>query len=254
MKKKIIIADWGIIDYQAAWDKQMKLFNQIIQCKMAKKDENSATDITPNYLIFCEHPPVYTQGTLGKEAHLLIDEMSLKKQGIAYLRTNRGGDITYHGPGQLVLYPILDLQLFFKDVYLYLRLLEIAVIATLKEFGLLGYTVKGLTGVWIADKNSEQLNKICAIGVRISRWVTMHGLALNITTDLGLFDNIVPCGLSKSSVTSMQKELGFAPNIGKIKKRLAHHLMSQLLVNQESLVTTISKMGFDKINFYNKEK
>jgi len=178
---------------------------------------------TPNYLIFCEHPHVYTLGKSGKSEHLLLDEKGLKEKHATYYPINRGGDITYHGPGQIVSYPILDLDNFFTDIHLYLRTLEEAVILTLADYGLKAGRYPGYTGVWF-DADNDRARKICALGVRCSRWVTMHGLAFNINTELDYFKNIVPCGIDDKDVTSMQRELGQVVDIIEVKEILKHHI------------------------------
>lgn len=229
--KKVIIQDWGLIDYKAAWDKQEALFADTVNLKIeirkrqpAIEGEGYADNIsTPNYLVFCEHPHVYTLGKSGKPEHLLLDEQGLKEKGAVYYPINRGGDITYHGPGQLVCYPILDLDNFFTDIHLYLRTLEEAIILTLAHYGLKAGRYTGYTGVWF-DADNEHARKICAMGVRCSRWVTMHGLALNVNTDLNYFNNIVPCGIDDKAVTSIQQELGRKIDINELKKILQQHI------------------------------
>lgn len=225
--KKVQFIDWGLIDYQQAWDKQEALFSETVNLKVQQRNRQLAladgeieeTTPTPNYLIFCEHPHVYTLGKSGKPEHLLLDEQGLKEKNAVYYPINRGGDITYHGPGQIVSYPILDLDNFFTDIHLYLRTLEEAVILTLADFGLKAGRYEGYTGVWF-DADNEKARKICAMGVRCSRWVTMHGLAFNINTNLDYFKNIVPCGIDDKDVTSMQRELGHTVDISEVKKIL----------------------------------
>lgn len=230
--KKVFFQDWGLTDYKAAWDRQEILFGQTVDLKTkirnrkitSEGDEYSEEDeLTPNYLIFCEHPHVYTLGKSGKPEHLLLDEKGLKDKNAVFYPINRGGDITYHGPGQIVGYPILDLDNFFTDIHLYLRTLEEAVILTMADYGLKGDRYPGYTGVWL-DPDNENARKICAMGVRCSRWVTMHGFAFNVNTDLDYFKNIVPCGIDDKAVTSMQKELGKKADIEDIKKNLKHHI------------------------------
>ena len=229
--KQVIFADWGLIDYQEAWDKQEAIFAETVNLKIAIRNKQAAlagTDEgeytpTPNHLIFCEHPHVYTLGKSGKPEHLLLDEDGLKEKGAVYYPINRGGDITYHGPGQIVSYPILDLDNFFTDIHLYLRTLEGAVILTLADYGLKAGRYPGYTGVWF-DADNENARKICALGVRCSRWVTMHGLAFNVNTNLDYFKNIVPCGIDDKDVTSMQRELGYEVDINEVKKILKHHI------------------------------
>src|SRR4051812_16748125 len=196
------------MDYKACWDYQEKLFNEIVQQKILNRDLPEEKRIpTKNYLLFVEHPHVYTLGKSGDEKNLLVNEKQLQEKSATYYKINRGGDITYHGPGQLVVYPILDLDNFFTDIHKYLRLLEEAVIATLAEYGVRGERSKGETGVWLDAADVYKARKICAMGVRCSRWVTMHGLALNVNTDLSYFGNIVPCGIVGKQVTSLQAEL-----------------------------------------------
>ncbi|HIP36527.1 MAG TPA: lipoyl(octanoyl) transferase LipB [Crocinitomix sp.] len=206
MKNRVKFINLGLIDFKKAWDFQEDIFKKSIDLKIQFRD--GKTDKLPeHHLIFCQHPHVYTLGKSGSEQNLLIGETILKQKGAAYYKINRGGDITYHGPGQLVAYPILDLDQFFTDIHKYMRFLEEAIILTLKEFGIKAGRVKGLTGVWI-DGGSPNERKICAMGVKSSRWVTMHGLALNVNPDLGYFNNIIPCGITDKAVTSMEKELG----------------------------------------------
>ncbi|HMG09354.1 MAG TPA: lipoyl(octanoyl) transferase LipB [Mucilaginibacter sp.] len=239
--KKVFFQDWGLMDYQQAWDKQEELFAASVKTKLNNRNTELAyeaaaktlvpantyepfvTDETFNYLVFCEHPHVYTLGKSGKPEHLLLDENGLKEKQAVYYSINRGGDITYHGPGQIVSYPILDLDNFFTDIHLYLRTLEEAVILTLADYGLKADRYPGYTGVWF-DADNENARKICALGVRCSRWVTMHGLAFNVNTDLDYFNNIVPCGIDDKAVTSMQKELGSVVDINEVKKILKHHI------------------------------
>lgn len=229
--KKVIVQDWGLIDYKEAWDKQEVLLAGTLKLKALLRERQAipAGDIdveeiqTPNYLIFCRHPNVYTLGKSGKPEHLLLDEKGLEENDAVYYAINRGGDITYHGPGQLVCYPILDLDNFFTDIHLYLRMLEEAVILTLADYGLKAGRYPGYTGVWF-DADNWRARKICAFGVRCSRWVTMHGLALNVNTDLNYFKNIVPCGIDDKAVTSMQHELGREIDINEVQKILKHHI------------------------------
>ena len=231
--KKVELIDWGLIDYQQAWDKQEEIFNSTVKLKTEIRNRQVAVtpdaapvednDITPNYLIFCEHPHVYTLGKSGKAEHLLLDEQGLKEKNAVYYPVNRGGDITYHGPGQIVSYPILDLDNFFTDIHLYLRTLEEAIILTLAEYGLKAGRYPGYTGVWF-DADNDKARKICAMGVRCSRWVTMHGLALNVNTNLDYFKNMIPCGIDDKDVTSMERELGRKVDINEVKKILTHHI------------------------------
>jgi lipoyl(octanoyl) transferase len=213
---KVKYIDLGLIDYQEAWTFQEKLFNEIIEIKIRNKREN-LNEPTAHYLITCQHPHVYTLGKSGKEAHLLLDQVGLKEKDATYYKINRGGDITYHGPGQVVVYPILDLECFFTDIHKYMRLLEEAVIMTCAAFGVQTEHIEGLTGVWLNGTNPR---KICAMGVKSSRWVTMHGLALNVNTDLSYFGNIIPCGLEDKAVTSLQAELSKELDIAEVSKKL----------------------------------
>jgi lipoyl(octanoyl) transferase len=229
--KKVTVQDWGLIDYKEAWAKQEALFNATIGLKIEIRNrelviagENQPEDIlTPNYLVFCEHPHVYTLGNSGKPEHLLLDEKGLEENHATYYHINRGGDITYHGPGQIVAYPILDLDNFFTDIHLYLRTLEEAVILTLADYGIKSSRYPGYTGVWI-DADNERARKISAMGVRCSRWVTMHGLAFNVNNDLSYFKNIIPCGIDDKAVTSMQHELGKEVDIKKVQQILQHYI------------------------------
>jgi len=203
--QKIFLQDLGSKDYQEAWDYQNKLFREIIEIKLENRNNNTHHP-TPNYFLFTEHPHVYTLGKSGDINNLLLTEKQLKEKGISFFKSNRGGDITYHGPGQIVGYPIINLDDFFPDIHLYMRKLEEVIIKTIAEYGLKGMRSEGETGVWL-DVGTPFARKICAMGVRTSRWVTMHGFALNVTTDLGYFDHIIPCGIRGKDVTSMEVEL-----------------------------------------------
>lgn len=217
--------DLGLIDYKEAWDYQEKLFAATIDKKI--RIRNGEFELTTeNYLLYCEHPHVYTLGKSGSPDNLLLDDHGLEEKGASFYRINRGGDITYHGPGQLVVYPIFDLDQFFTDIHKYMRYLEEAVINTLAEFGITGGRVEGLTGVWI-DGDTARARKICAMGVKSSRWVTMHGIGFNVNSDLNYFSNIVPCGIDDKAVTSMQYELGHPVDLEKVKKVLKEKLASQ---------------------------
>lgn len=204
MNRKIKFIDLGLMDYKEAWDFQQKLFDEIVEIKK-KNRKDSTNKKTPNYFLLVEHPHVYTLGKSGNMSNLLIDETELKNKGASFYRINRGGDITYHGPGQIVGYPILDLENFFTDIHKYLRFLEEVIILTLKNYEIKGERNQGKTGVWI-DTKTPFPRKICAMGVRASRWVTMHGFALNVNVDLNYFNNIIPCGLANNIVTSISKE------------------------------------------------
>jgi lipoyl(octanoyl) transferase len=225
INKRVEFRDLGLMDYQLAWDYQESLFEEIVAIKI--KNRNSELAIqnpTPNYLLFVEHPHVYTLGKSGKQENLLLDESGLVANGATFYKINRGGDITYHGPGQLVGYPILDLDNFFTDIHTYLRLLEEAVILTLAEYGIESGRIKGLTGVWLDSINQTNPRKICALGVKSSRWITMHGFAFNINSDLDYFGHIIPCGIQDKAVTSLKKELGRAVDMGEIKEKMKKHL------------------------------
>tara|TARA_B100001939_G_scaffold298005_1_gene272799 strand:+ start:230 stop:928 length:699 start_codon:yes stop_codon:yes gene_type:complete len=219
---KVVFQDLGLIDYKEAWDYQEKRFNEILDVKKNNRKENRQ-DPTLSYLLFCEHPHVYTLGKSGDENNLLVNEGYLKSRGATFYKINRGGDITYHGPGQIVGYPILDLDNFFTDIHKYLRYLEEAVILTLADYGIKSTRSDGETGVWL-DLGSEKARKICALGVRSSRWVTMHGFAFNVNCDLSYFGNIIPCGIVDKSVTSMQKELGKEVDMQEVQQKLKDHL------------------------------
>ena len=215
---KVSWEDIGLKDYKEVWDYQEMVFKKAIDLKIANRAADVET-LPENHLIFCQHPHVYTLGKSGEENHLLINSDELTKHGAAFYKINRGGDITYHGPGQLVMYPILDLDQFFTDIHKYMRYLEEAVILTLSEFGIKAGRVDGLTGVWIEGGTSTE-RKICAMGVKSSRWVTMHGIALNVNPDLSYFNHIVPCGIVDKSVTSMQQELGKEISIDQVRESL----------------------------------
>ena len=222
MNKQVIIKDLGNKDYKETWDYQESLFEEIV----AQKTNNKATGTTlptTNYFLFVEHPHVYTLGKSGHIENLLIDEEGLKNKGATFYKINRGGDITYHGPGQIVGYPILDLENFFTDIHKYLRSLEEVIIRTLSDYGLKGERSEGETGVWL-DVGTPFARKICAMGVRCSRWVTMHGFALNVNTDLGYFDNIIPCGIRGKAVTSLNVELAKDKvDLQEVKQRILTH-------------------------------
>lgn len=216
--KQIIFRDLGLIDYKEAWDYQEQLFTSVIDSKKAVNVE------TPDgYLLFCEHPHVYTLGKSGSEDHLLVKGEELQQKNATFYKINRGGDITYHGPGQVVGYPILDLDRFFTDIHKYLRFLEEMIILTLSEYQIEAGRINGLTGVWIDHENPAKARKICAMGVRTSRWVTMHGFAFNVNTDLSYFGNIIPCGITDKAVTSLSKELGRDIPLEDVKEKLKHH-------------------------------
>ncbi len=214
--------DIGLIEYKEAWLFQEKFFNEILEIKSKNRNEGSEIT-TKNHLIFCEHPHVYTLGNSGNKENLLVNEEYLKSRGASFYKTNRGGDITYHGPGQIVGYPIFDLDNFFNDIGKYLRFLEEVIILTLKEYGLSGERSKGETGVWL-DVGKPTARKICAMGVKTSRWVSMHGFAFNLNTDLSYFENIIPCGINDKKVTSLEKEIGHKIDIDRAKSLLKSNL------------------------------
>ena len=224
--KQVVTKKLGCLAYPDACAIQEVLFNEIVAIKLEnRKLAPPLQKPTPNYLLFCEHPHVYTLGRSGTKDHLLADESALKAQGIAFYPTNRGGDITYHGPGQLVVYPVLDLENFFMDIHRYLRFLEEAVIATLQDFGLWAGRIPELTGVWLAHQDPLNARKVCAVGVRTSRWVTMHGLALNVNNDLRYFSQITPCGIQDKKVTSLAAALGAPQDLEAVAQKLRKHVM-----------------------------
>lgn len=223
--KTVIFQNLGLIDYQTAWDYQEKLHAEIVGVKLNNKQLALDSQVlTPNYLLFCEHPHVYTLGKSGKPEHLLLDEAGLENYEAKYYKINRGGDITYHGKGQLVGYPIFDLENFFTDIHKYMRFLEESVIRTCADFGIDAGRIQGLTGVWIDYVEQKNPRKICAMGVKASRWVTMHGFALNVNTDLNYFKHIVPCGIEDKAVTSIEQELGKPQDFQEVSDRMAKHL------------------------------
>ena len=229
MNKDVEFIDWGLLDYQKAWGYQDAIFEKTVALKTKNRTEGTSLP-TPNSLIFCEHPHVYTLGKSGKPENLLLSDQGLIEKQATYYKINRGGDITYHGPGQIVGYPILDLDNFFTDIHLYLRTLEEAVILTLKDYKISAGRYPGFTGVWL-DADNDKARKICALGVRCSRWVTMHGFAFNVNTDLDYFNNIVPCGIDDKDVTSMQKELGYALDMDQVKDQLKTHIADLFQMN-----------------------
>ncbi|MEM1121645.1 MAG: lipoyl(octanoyl) transferase LipB [Bacteroidota bacterium] len=226
--KKVTYQYLGLKDYLAAWDYQKSLLKEVIDRKMNNRklpEDDPNFQVQQHYLLFCHHPPVYTLGKSGSMDHLLLNEAELKAAHIDFYKINRGGDITFHGPGQVVGYPIFDMDCFFTDIHKYVRFLEEVIIRTLAEYGVVGTRIEGFTGVWIAGKNGTPNRKICAIGVHLSRWVTMHGFALNVNTDLKYFDYIVPCGIDDADkkVTSLAQELGKTVDIPEIMNRLKFH-------------------------------
>ncbi len=226
--QQVVFKDLGRISYQNAWDYQAQIRDEVIATKLQNRElKKQGKGLMPiqHYLLFCEHSPVYTLGKSGSLGNLLLNEKGLKEKGIEFFKTNRGGDITFHGPGQIVGYPIFDLDNFFTDVHKYVRYLEEAVIMTLADYGVTGQRIKDYTGVWLPPQGMLPKRKICAIGVHLSRWVTMHGFAFNINTELSYFRHIIPCGISEKDkdVTSLAYELGQEINILEVKTRLKNH-------------------------------
>jgi len=225
--QKVHYQDLGSIDYKLAWDLQESLLAETVRQKMENREREESEKHPPiHHLLFCEHPPVFTIGKSGDEKHLLADEKKLEEIGATYYKINRGGDITYHGPGQLVGYPIFDLDYFFNDIHKYLRYLEESVMLTLAEYGISSGRVAGLTGVWLDGDDDRKARKICAFGVRCSRWVTMHGFAFNINNDLNYFNSIVPCGIVDKGVTSLSLELGYEVPMQEVKEKVLKQMMS----------------------------
>jgi len=237
-KQDVLFRDLGQIEYRNAWDYQEKLLQENVAVKTAIRNRQAAladgnefgvvdneevVPVTTNYLLFVEHPPVYTLGKSGDIAHVLISEEERAAKGIGFYNTNRGGDITFHGKEQLVGYPVLDLERFYTDIGKYLRNLEEVIIATMADYGLKGERSPGETGVWLDAAIKGKERKICAMGIRFRRWITMHGFALNINTDLSYFDYIIPCGIQNKQVTSLQKELGRSLDMNEVKERVKHH-------------------------------
>jgi lipoyl(octanoyl) transferase len=221
MHKKVELIDLGAKDYKETWEFQEKLFQGIVDLKIENRKNNTELE-TPNYFLFVEHPHVYTLGKSGDISNLLLNEVQLAQKGATFYKINRGGDITYHGPGQIVGYPILDLDNFFTDIHKYLRFLEEVIIKTLEEYGIKSERSEGETGVWL-DVGTPFARKICALGVRTSRWVTMHGFALNVNTNLGYFDNIIPCGIKGKAVTSLEAELDRKVPLEEVKGKILKH-------------------------------
>jgi lipoyl(octanoyl) transferase len=228
VNKKVRVQQLGLMDYQQAWDYQEQLLQATVAIKTNNRThEKEAQEVTPNHLLFVEHPHVYTLGKSGHLEYLLASEDFLKSINATFYKINRGGDITYHGPQQMVVYPILDLDNFFTDIHKYLRFLEDVVIAVLADYNITAGRYTGFTGVWIDADEPSKARKICAMGVRCSRWVTMHGIALNINTDLNYFDYIVPCGIKDKQVTSMQKELGYAVPMLDVQQKFQYYFAQQ---------------------------
>lgn len=229
-KQQVIFKDLGIVNYKVAWDYQEELVQKNVAIKTAERKTAEKKPIlqpgsviqsdTSNYLLFCEHPPVYTLGKSGHMENVLLSEEQMEEKEIEFFRTNRGGDITFHGLQQVVGYPILDLEKFYTDIGKYLRSLEEVIIQTIAEYGIKGYRSKGETGVWIEPGIAGKERKICAMGIRCSRWITMHGFALNVNTDLSYFNNIIPCGIVNKQVTSIEKELGKKVDFGEVKEKI----------------------------------
>ena len=238
--KQVEVRELGLVEYGATWDEQERLFARIVDQKLQNRTlPDNAQQPTPNYLLFCEHPHVYTLGTSGHLNNLLVNQDRLTNElGATFFKIRRGGDITYHGPGQLVGYPILDLDNFFTDIHRYMRLLEESIILTLADYGLNAGRIDGLTGVWLNDEDGSMPRKICALGVKASRWVTMHGFALNVNTDLSYFSHIVPCGISDKAVTSMAAELGCSIPLdevaGHVRRHLGELFEMELVTREES--------------------
>ena len=230
MNKKIAFKDLKIKDYKETWEYQTSLLQEIVDVKIDNR-RNGGEKETKNYFLFVEHPHVYTLGKSGDLSNLLLNERQLKEKGATFYKINRGGDITYHGPGQIVGYPILDLENFFTDIHKYLRLLEESIILTIAEYGLTGERSVGETGVWL-DVGTPFARKICALGIRSSRWVTMHGFALNVNTNLGYFDHIIPCGIRGKAVASMEAELGEKLNLEEVKTKILTHLKALFEIDQ----------------------
>lgn len=219
--------DLGLIDYKEAWDYQTNLFNATLEIKAGNRSLPLSEQLpTNNYLIFCEHPHVFTLGKSGDEKNLLIKEENLHTINASYYPINRGGDITYHGPGQLVVYPVIDLENFFTDIHKYMRLLEESVIQTLREFNVESGRISGLTGVWLGSENENNVRKICALGVKTSRWVALHGLAFNVNPNLDYFNYIVPCGIEDKAVTSLERELAHNADMMQVKLILKEKITS----------------------------
>ena len=234
MNKNVQLQDLFVKDYKDTWDYQTELLQEIVSVKINNR-KNNLQEATKNHFLFVEHPHVYTLGKSGDLNNLLLNERQLTEKGATFYKINRGGDITYHGPGQIVGYPILDLENFFTDIHKYLRLLEETIILTIAEYGLKGERSEGETGVWL-DVNTPFARKICALGIRSSRWVTMHGFALNANVDLGYFDNIIPCGIKGKAVTSMEAELNQKVNLKGVKQKILKHF--KILFEVEKLIVS----------------
>lgn len=225
MQQLVTVRDMGVVEYGQAWELQETLLRENLDLKKQGRDEGLLPPdiVTRNHLLFCEHPPVYTLGKSGKMEHVLLSSEDIAAKGIAFYPTNRGGDITFHGPGQVVGYPILDLEHWYTDIGRYLRNLEEVIIRVLADYGLKGDRSPGETGVWLDPGDPARARKICAMGVRCSRWVTMHGFALNVQTDLSYFDHIIPCGIRDKQVASLDRETGYAVPLAEVRQRIVHH-------------------------------
>ena len=234
MNKNVQLQDLFVKDYKDTWDFQTELLQEIVSVKINNRKSN-LQEATKNHFLFVEHPHVYTLGKSGDLNNLLLNERQLIEKGATFYKINRGGDMTYHGPGQIVGYPILDLENFFTDIHKYLRLLEETIILTIAEYGLKGERSEGETGVWI-DVNTPFARKICALGIRSSRWVTMHGFALNANVNLGYFDNIIPCGIKGKAVTSMEAELNQKVDLEEVKQKILKHF--KILFEVEKLIVS----------------
>lgn len=241
VNKQVEVRELGLVEYGATWEEQERLFAQIVDQKLQNRTRSDdAQQPTPNYLLFCEHPHVYTLGTSGHPGNLLVNQDRLTNElGATFFKIRRGGDITYHGPGQLVGYPILDLDNFFTDIHRYMRLLEESVILTLADYGLNAGRISGLTGVWLDYNSGPRPRKICAMGVKASRWVTMHGFALNVNTDLSYFNHIIPCGIPDKAVTSMAAELGSPVLMAEVADCVRQHMSA--LFEMELIEQTLAR-------------
>lgn len=230
MARNILLKDLSFKDFKETWDYQTELLQEIVDVKISNR-RNDLQETTKNHFLFVEHPHVYTLGKSGDMSNLLLNENQLKEKGATFYKINRGGDVTYHGPGQIVGYPILDLENFFTDIHKYLRLLEETIILTIAEYGIKGTRSEGETGVWL-DVGTPFARKICAMGIRSSRWVTMHGFALNANVNLGYFDNIIPCGIKGKAVTSMEAELNRKVDLEEVKTKILKHFKTLFEVDE----------------------
>jgi lipoyl(octanoyl) transferase len=241
--EKVWFRELGKMEYKTAWDYQEQLLREIVAAKAATHSESqNSKPGTQNYLLFVEHPPVYTLGKSGSEQNVLISEPERQQKGIGFYKTNRGGDITFHGPEQVVGYPILDLEKFSTDIGKYLRNLEEVIILTMAEYGLKGERSPGETGVWLDASVAGRERKICAMGIRCSRWITMHGFAFNVNTDLTYFDHIIPCGIQNKQVTSLQKELGYTLDIEAVKEKLKQNFEKVFDVELQEEIADLTRI------------